>query len=580
VITLRPHQLAAVASVYPLEDGDRKLIVIPTGGGKSLIAGQLACDAVLFGRVLIVTHVSELVDQNTADLRKLASELDVGVYCSKLKAYESGKPVTVASIQSIFRKLDLWDDLALIIVDEAHRISPAGGKMYRALLKAFPNVPVVGLTATPYRMGSGYLHKGEGAIFKELSYEVAYDQLVADGWLSPFAERGSDIAYDPGKTRIQAGEFVQKELDTLVDYPKTKRIVEQALARSKDRKHKLCFAINLRHCDIVQQVLNELGLTSVILRGDMDSQDRKDARYLFELGLIDVAINCNIWGTGYNFPALDCIWLLRPIASVGFFIQVAGRLTRTAEGKTDGLLLDYGGNVSRHGHFSKPEVKEKGNGKGAMKQCSSPECGEKNSINARYCRVCKTQFQEMFKDCPKCDTQVDIMTQTCPKCSYGWPVNEAKLDEEGSTILPNTSTWVNVESWNFRIHEKAGSPYKSLCVSYKTVDHGMMQEYVFPEHPATKDSFAKWWRLHGKDTPLPKTAQAAYGQRQQLDMPDRVRVIRSGKFYVFLGRTFDNRRGNGTNYKQTSHSYNGGSQPSVQQAQQALEAKLLDNLPY
>jgi DNA repair protein RadD len=542
-VTIVPYdyQVAAVASVHPLAPGSRKLLVLPTGAGKSVIAALLAVEGALIGRVLIITHVQELVEQNEADMRRLAPDADVGVYCASLGRKEIAT-ITVCAVQSIYKKLDLFEDVELILVDEAHRISPSiGGKMYRAVLDHFKEVPIVGLTATPYRMGSGYLHQGDNKIFDEISYEVSYDYLVAEGYLAPFAERGSALAYDTSKLHIERGEFKSDELGELVDYPKTKAIVEQALERSTDRKFKLCFCINLRHCDIVRGILDAKGLTSVILHGGMSGDERREARELFELGLIDVAINCNIWAIGYNFRRLDCIWLIRPIASPGFFIQVAGRLTRTADGKFDGLLLDYGGNVSRHGHFGRPEVRPPSKGGGATKACKAPECGETNSQAARYCAVCKAQFTEMFKDCPKCDTQVDRMTQVCTKCGYGWPINEQKLDEEGSTILPNRALWLDVVDWNFRIHKKDGSPFKSLAIAYKTVDAGTIQEYIFPEHPHVQHRFVEWWSRHAI-TPItqkaPKTAPDAYNHRKTLKRPERIKVIRSGKFYQFLGRSF------------------------------------------
>lgn len=587
-LVLRPYQQDVVHALHPFEPGKKHLAVVPTGGGKSLIVAQLAHDAWLLGqRTLIITHVQELVEQNALEITALDPTLDVGVYCAGLGKREVGKPITVASIQSIYKRLDNWIDIGLVIVDEAHRISAQGGKMYRAVLNAFKHAYIVGLTATPFRTPTGYLHKGEHAIFDRLAAEVSYEVLVADGWLAPIVDRGSDLAYNTDKIHVKAGEFVQAELDGLVDYPKTKRIVEQALARSADRRFKLCFAINLRHCGIIQQVLTELGKTAIILHGGMTRDERKEARDLFELGLIDVAINCNIWGTGYNFRNLDCIWLLRPTESVGFFIQIVGRLTRTSEFKTDGLLLDYGGNVSRHGHFSKPEVHERRKS-GATKSCNA--CGETNSVMVRYCLACSAKFNEMFKDCPECGDEADRMAQTCPQCHYGWPVSEKKLDEKGDTILPNGAQWVNVIDWNCYVHKKEGSPYKSFVIRYKTVDNGTIQEYVFPEHPSTKAKFAQWWKVHtnGKFQTPPQSASEAYARRNQLACPGKIEVCRSGKFYAFFGRDF----GIGVSqlrakpaYKQAAHLNSRGNGAALLRNRTEAERKLqelssLDELPF
>lgn len=540
----RLYQSLAVESVFPLKDYSKKLVVIPTGGGKSLISAILAQLISLENRMLIITHVQELVSQTEKELKELDPSLDVGVYCAALDRRDTDKMITIASVQSIYKRLDWWFDVSCIIVDEAHRITPVEGKTYRAVLDSFPDVPLVGLTATPFRDGTGYLHEGEYKLFDEISFEVTYDELVNDGYLVPFAERGSDLAYETDTLHMRGGEFIASELDVLArDTKKTQEICQQFVQRSQGRKYPLIFAINVRHAQIIREIMEfEHGkLCSIMYSGmEKDGLDRKIERESFEQGITDYLLNVAMLTTGYNFRPIDCIGLFCPIGSPVKYIQCVGRGTRTAPGKPDCLLLDYGGNVSRHGHFASPEIKPRDKTKGPVKPCPNVECGEINSIAARYCKVCRTKFQEMFKNCPECEHEVDYSTQVCPKCGYGWPINEEKLDPTGTQILPNRATWLQVEDVSYRTYKKEGSSHTCFVAMYKTVEGGTIQEYVFPEVYSNQPKFAAWWQFHGGRNPVPKKAGACYGRRNELKTPRRIKVIRNKKIYVFLGKDFGN----------------------------------------
>lgn len=550
MLQLRPYQHLAVDSVYPLDAKSRKLVVIPTGGGKSLISAKLSDnETALGGRVLVLTHVQELVSQTAKELARLDPDLDVGIFCAALKRKETDNAVTVASVQSVYKCLEYWFDVDLIIIDEAHRITPVGGKLYRAVLRQFPHVPIIGLTATPFRDGTGYLHEGEYKLFDEISFEISYDELINLGYLVPFAQKGSDLAYDPANVRKNRGEYNQKDLDKLVDVPKTRRIIEQFVKRSQGRHYPLVFAINVRHAKIIRQIFAEdHNLHCAIVYGDMsrDELERSTEISDFENGLADVLVNVGILTTGYDFRPIDCIGLFCPIASPVKYIQCCGRGTRISPetSKRDCLLLDYGGNVTRHGNFWEPEIKTKGKDKGPVKYCG--DCGEKTSISTRRCACCNTKFPEMFKRCPDCDEEFDISAQTCDVCGYEWPIKEDKLDESGTQILPNRLTWLTVEGANYRPHRKGGSTHTCFVSEYKTVEGGMVPEYVFPEFRAARRNFELWWRFHTPDSrrPAPKTAGEAYGRRAELAIPRKICVIRSGKFFVIKQKDFNRGREN------------------------------------
>lgn len=570
MIVPRFYQTEALESAYPLIG--RKLIVIPTGGGKSYVAGRLATDATLMvGRVLILTHVKELVEQNAKAILQADPLADIGIVCAGLDINElpaslrqfygrTDAEITIASVQSVYRKLPLWDDVGLIIIDEAHRITPVGGKLYRAVLDHFPNVPLIGLTATPFRMGTGYLHEGEFKLFDEISYEISHHELVELGYLVPFAPQGSDLAYDDEGLKKIGGEFAQSSLNELAkDAEKTQRIVKQLMIRAKDRNHWLIFAMNVKHARVIRDLLATEDVTAGIIYDGMekDGLDRDTEIFLFKAGIYRALINVNVLTTGFDFPALDCVVLIRPIASIVLFIQCLGRGTRISPdtGKADCLVLDYGGNLSRHGDFSKPTVQPRVPGK-KRKQCEP--CGEPNTMGARYCAACNVKFKEMFKKCPKCKTELDRSAHQCGACGYQYPINEVNLDENGVTIINEKAIWVDIAAWK----AKVGKPFVKfgeenrpnyVVIEYKGVDGVSFSEYIFPESHATRTKFARFWvdhhvRGNSFDEPndpirkatynIPSNSEQTFKRWNELRLPRRVKVIRSGKYYNVLSREF------------------------------------------
>lgn len=554
--TPRYYQIEALDSVQPVKG--RRLIVIPTGGGKSYVAGKLASDNTLFvGRVLVLVHVKELVEQNAAAVMKADMLADMGIVCAGIDPNElddelveclgrMDADITVASIQSIYKKLHHWDDVGLIIIDEAHRITPVGGKLYTAVMNRFPDIPVVGLTATPFRMGTGYLHKGEHALFDEIAYEITHPELVEQGYLVPFSAKGSELAYDDTNLKKVAGEFSQASLNELTDDgAKTRRIVKQFIQRASERNHWLVFAMNVRHAQMIREFLHEEGVEAGIIYDGMaaDGLSRDDEIDLFKMGIHRALINVNVLTTGFDFPALDCVILCRPIASPVLFIQCIGRGTRLSPdtGKKDCLVLDYGGNVARHGDISRPDISP-ATKSAKRKECEA--CGERNTMGARRCAACGSPFAEMFKDCPKCKMTLDRSAQKCFGCGYSYPINEINLDEDGKTIINNKATWIELHTWRAKCVTPYAKPGENqrpdyILIKYTGIDGVRFDEYIFPNSYANRPQFERFWREHkGVMTPEPSNAMMADKRWKELTMPRRVRVIRDGKYFKVLGREF------------------------------------------
>ena len=217
MIVPRPYQSEAVEAVYEhlRTKGNNPCVVLPTGTGKSLVLAQIAKDSVekWNGRVLILAHVKELLEQNADKIRKLCPELKIGIYSAGLRSRDTTEQVIVAGIQSVYNKACELDAFDLVIVDEAHLISSEGDGMYRTFLADMkvinPHVRVIGLTATPFRLKGGLICKPEN-ILNEICYEAGLKEMIQQGYLSDLEENdllatyGPDIAEAVGQDNIDA----------------------------------------------------------------------------------------------------------------------------------------------------------------------------------------------------------------------------------------------------------------------------------------------------------------------------------------------------------------------------------------
>ncbi len=212
---LRPYQEAAICAVYEFLRTKmmNPCIVAPTGCGKSLLIATICHDAVTkwSGRVLVLAHVKELLEQTASTLRRIAPDLEVGVYSAGLGKRDTNKAVIVAGIQSVYKKACDLDRFDLIIVDECHLLPPDGEGMYQTFFRdakvVNPNVRLIGLTATPYRLKSGMLC-GPKNLLNEVCYEIGVKELIEQGFLCPLKSKSGRHKVDCGGLHVRAGEFV------------------------------------------------------------------------------------------------------------------------------------------------------------------------------------------------------------------------------------------------------------------------------------------------------------------------------------------------------------------------------------
>lgn len=264
---LRPYQQAAIDAVYDhlRNRDDNPCAVIPTAGGKTPIMATICRDAVVQwnGRVLILAHVKELLQQTADKLSTVCPEVSFGIYSAGLKRRDTNNPVIVAGIQSVYRRACELDAFDLILVDEAHLIPLEGDGMYRQFLadarKVNPHLRVIGFTATPYRLKSGSICTHDGFL-NHICYEVGVRELIRDGYLCPLVTKAGRSKADTDELHVRGGEFLADEVENLMDQESLVRAACEEIAQCTTNRNA---CLRARFCGLGIRLI---GAGCVVLR--------------------------------------------------------------------------------------------------------------------------------------------------------------------------------------------------------------------------------------------------------------------------------------------------------------------------
>jgi len=484
-ITLRPYQEEAVAAVYQhlRTRDDNPVVVIPTGGGKTPAMAQLCRDAVKRwnGRVIVLAHVKELLEQTAGTLVRMAPDLDIGLYSAGLGRRDTQHAVIVAGIQSVYRRAPELDAFDLCLVDEAHCIPLEGEGMYRQFLAEArvvnPNVRCVGLTATPFRMKSGMICDPDHFL-NAICYEVGVKELIVGGYLSPLRTKAGSRKADFSGLHVRGGEYIAGEVEDLMD---TDDLVRSActeiVEHTRGRHACLIFASGVQHGRHVERVLqDEHGVRCECVFGETPSAERDRTIGEFRGGQLPYLVNVNVLTTGFDAPNVDCVAMLRPTMSPGLYYQQVGRGFRLHPGKADCLVLDFGGNVLRHGPVDAIRIKEPNNGSGG---------------------------EAPAKECPECHALIHAAYARCPECGYEFPPPERqKHDAKASNaaILSGQVTLTDypVQEVAYSVHTKMDAPPdhpKTMRVEYRIGFKHWISEFICFEHTGwARKKAESWWQ--------------------------------------------------------------------------------------
>lgn len=483
MLDLRYYQQEAREAVWAslcTRKTENPCVVLPTGSGKTPLLAALCQDAVEKhrGKVMIISHVKELLEQSAETIRRWYPGADVGVYSAGLRRRDYTNTIVIGGIQSIADKAFHFGERHLVFIDEAHLIPPEGDGRYRTFLDdlrtANPRLRIVGLTATPYRTGSGKLC-GPDEILNHVAYKAEIGDLVKQGFLSPLKTK-SGVSPDLSQVERRQGEFVANQMAAAFDQ---EALVSESCREisilTAGRKSILVFAAGVNHGMHVCEALNQAGVAAEYLDGNTTDLERATLINRFKAGELRCLVNINVLTTGFDATRVDAVVVLRATCSPGLFYQMAGRGFRLHADKEDCLVLDYGGNVERHGPLD------------------APDYGEKSTQGSKT-------GEAPTKVCPGCNQEVPAATREC-SCGFIFeiipqPRHDAKANQEavilGATVAPE---WRTVISVDWAVHIKRGSDSRTLRVDYSTEESDWpISEWVCLEHEGyAKNKAMNWW---------------------------------------------------------------------------------------
>ncbi len=496
---LRHYQRDAVDAVWKHIAGSNTnpAVVLPTGSGKTHVIAEICRAAVQDwgGRVIVLAHVKELLEQAAGKLQAVAPDLPIGVYSAGLGRRDLGYAVTVAGIQSIYQRAHDLGPMDLVIVDEAHLIPPDGEGMYRRFLTDARDLcdhqRVVGLTATPYRMKTGTIC-GPDTILNEVCFEASVRELIVQGYLCPLRSRAGKSVADTSDLHVRGGEFVAGEVEDLMN---AEGLVESAcseiVAATADRNAVLVFTSGVAHGEHVQAILQHThGVECGFVCGHTPVSQRDETIARFKAGDLKYLANVNVLTTGFDAPSVDCVALLRPTLSPGLYYQMVGRGFRLSPGKNDCLVLDFGGNVLRHGPVDAIRLADSNAGSG----------------------------EAPAKQCPECDALIHAAYAVCPECGHAFsPRQEAKHEAVASDAAIVTGDEAparheeRVIEVGYHTHHKRSDPLAkpTMRVEYRVGFNRWVREWVCFEHTGyARRKAEQWWRERSRD-PVPETVAEA-----------------------------------------------------------------------
>jgi len=518
---LRSYQQKAVDSTisYFKKKREPALIVLPTGAGKSLVIAELA--KLAKGRVLILAHVKELVEQNY--LKFKSYDLDAGIYSAGLNQKDSYQKVIFGSIQSVARAQEsFFSGFTLLIIDECHRVSLEDDTQYSSVIRKLQNlnknICILGLTATPYRLGVGWIynigHNGEiqteeERFFKRCVFELPLDYMIKNKYLTPPVKIDIPVtSYDFSELTQKGKLYSLAEVDELLRQQRrlTPLIIKNIIdiVDQYERQGVMIFSSTVKHAEEIMEYLPP-GDARIVL-GETDLSVRDDIINDFKEKKFKYLVNVSVLTTGFDAPHVDVIAILRPTESVSLYQQIIGRGLRLDKDKKDCFVLDYTG--MGHNIYSPEIMDKKTNNESVPVIVPCPQCGFSNNfwgildhdgeLIEHYGRKCRGSFQDLdtfkntpcgflfrYKLCDKCSCENDITARECKQCGNvlidaDSKLKQAKLSKNAHILKPEL---INFEE---RM-DKNGKPF--LEIKYYDCDAQYLSEIHYLNNTTSLKKF-------------------------------------------------------------------------------------------
>ena len=511
------------------------VLVLPTAAGKSIIIAEICRGLAKVGyKAVVLCRQKELISQNKEKLNTIAPDITTGVYCAGLGKKQTTPDVIFGTVQSLAEKACDIGERHLVIIDECHQLPRSESGQYATFLSVIktcnPKLRVLGLTATPYRLDCGHII-GEGQPFDGIAYTVPVKTMLDGGYITPLKSIGVSTV-DTSEVTKSGWDFNNTELANCFEAVVKQNAAEIVQAANQHSRRKcLAFTTSVKHAGDLREELERLTGEDVgLILGDTIPLMRSTILSNFANGSLRWLVNCSVLTTGFDAPSIDLIAVCRATLSPALFAQICGRGLRKHPGKKDCLLLDFGGNVKRHG----------------------PIDADDYGINS--IKGVGGEGEAPFKECPNCEALVPAGTRVC-ECGFKFPravTIESNADGIHQVMQAGpTSSWWRVTNVEYHGHSpKDESKPMSMRVDYQVeaedseggnLSHRRFSEWVCFEHEGFARSKAEsWWRKRSRnETPETVWEAVELASKGALSETSRILVKPDGKYSRIVQHVLD-----------------------------------------
>jgi DNA repair protein RadD len=540
VFELRDYQKAASDAIITWT---RKISApicaeLATGAGKSLIIADVArrINEMSGKKLLCMAPSKELIEQNYA--KYIAAGNPASLFSASVGIKSTRHPAVFGTPKTVLNGIERFkSDFAGIVIDECHRIDPTTKSIIAGMREGNPNLRVIGLTATPYRMGDGYIYQigmdgqqveqANNPLFSRLVYRVQTQELVNRGFLTPPEMLASDRHYDAASLQLnKQNQFDAGEVAQVFEGKGrlTADIVADVIDKADHRFGVMFFAASIQHA---QEIMESLPPEhSRLVTGATPKTDRTRILSDFKSGRIHYIVNRDVLTTGFDAPNVGTIAIMRATESAGLLLQIIGRGLRLHDGKESALILDYAENLTRHGLSSdnlNPEIQAKAQTVKNPIDVTCPVCHHINQFSAKpnkeqipinshgyfedafghklldatghpiaahFGQRCQhitltptgtsqCDHRWNFRDCPECGGENSLSARECVHCGAELvdPNDKLILKEAVETIKK-----ARKEDWTHSAVQslKAMSSKNSIMLIYTTTDGQRVTDFINP----------------------------------------------------------------------------------------------------
>lgn len=368
------------------------LMQAPTGAGKTAITVYMMGRAAKSGkRSMFIVHQNELLSQTSKALWQQKLEhgmISSGKRISKLCAQ-------VASVQTLVRRTEFYEEPDLIIIDECHRSAAA---TYQRVLEAYPNAKVIGLTATPQRTDG----KGLKDTYSEIVEGPSIRQLIDAGYLADYEIFAPPSQIDVSAIKTKMGDYDKKQLEAEMDKPTITGDAVATYRKHAQGKRCVVMCVSIRHAEHVMESYRAAGVTAEMIEGSMTNREREQCLDRFRRGQTLVICNVQLLIEGVDIPSIEVVQWLRPTQSLIIWLQGNGRGLRPSDGKEKLIVLDQVGNWDKHGLPDEDREWSLEGRKGRKKK------DEEADVSVQQCKHCFHVFRPGVDKCPACGKPVEV----------------------------------------------------------------------------------------------------------------------------------------------------------------------------